>query len=230
MGSANCSCKKDQITEGIIVDTDSRKPKSGFRVVIHKIKDYSPLHPIRVLCALTEEGIVILDENGFKCTFYTSYYQPGKKSISVSDSPDQFTDKAIGNEITFNEEASFARNLQWILDNQSIKRDLYVSFQLLQRNDAQPNDTEMSVDEIVRMSVQSNASVSSFPRNSTSARNSVSKNRLIGWVLFKRNTQKNKIMDGRFTAKFLKPPLVRPPFPAGTALTPTNIKIEFSIN
>src|SRR5690606_20232046 len=113
MGNTGCLCKKDSYNQELVVGDDPRKPKSALHVTIHSLSDYTPIHSIRIQCALTEENIIILDENGFRCTYNTAIHKPPRLSTALESQAQSHSE----NQIIFNESTTFQRDLNWILEN-----------------------------------------------------------------------------------------------------------------
>lgn len=227
MGIVNCKRKDADPSDKTINAHDPCQQNNGLRVTIHSIKDYVPDHPFRITCSVTEEGIIILDEEGFKCSFNTTVHQSSKQSNASSITSIDSLPKSItpSNSIIINESAHFTRNLHWILKNQNVKRNLYLSFQIFQKKDRKK--TEGSLEDLG--ATLDFGEMVSLPTLPNSKSEEPSKPKLIAWILFKLNTADNSIVGGRFTSRMIKPPFIRPPVKKGTMLTPADMRIEFSV-
>lgn len=211
----NCTCEKKP-TELEAEVKFSNKEKRGVVITIHSVLNYTSKSSFRLGCYITEESVIILDSKGIKCAFYTPVYQD-TRDPGPADS--LYPRELAGNEIFFDFERFVNQDLQYILDNQGFKRNLYLIFQTLELSEMNSTERESELGHNEGSSPLS-------ARYKTLANKEF---KITGWAFFQLNNLKRDVQYGKFSAKVYRPPFLKPPYDE-EKLVATNAQIEFSIS
>ena len=118
--------------------TDSGK-KKGLRLIVYRVDNHQARSHLRVMCALLEEGNLVLDDNGLPVLFNTSVHNPLELRpeyrqnlaenfiIPLTTANPEYNgmnNKAKGKDIIFQEEYRIWRNLRAMWKKN--KKDLWI--------------------------------------------------------------------------------------------------------
>ena len=119
-----------------------------------------------------------------------------------------------GQDILFNEDHIFFRDIPHMLQYQDTRRDIYLNIQVMEK----PEPTGVQTD---------NTTVSYRHQDDTANFGNMEYN-LYGWYLFKVNSSDNEILSGRFTRALFAPPMRKPPLNTEKVST-MDSQIDFTV-
>lgn len=194
--------------------------RKGIYLIIHQVKNHVARSHMKVAAALFEEVQLVLDERGRQCAFNTTIHNPldlnakGNKSFLNNSMEVGMSNKASGQDIIFNEDHSFLRDIPLMLKTQKKRRDVYLNLQVVEK----PEPTNIQT---------TNASIAYKTQDQTANYGNMEFD-LFGWYLMKVNDAEGNIISGKFTRPLYKPPLRKPPLDT-EKVEQMETEIEFTI-
>lgn len=194
--------------------------RKGIHLIIHQVKNHVARSHLKVAAAIFEESQLVLDERGRQCAFNTSVHNPldlntkSNRNLSNISMDKSMSNKAQGQDIIFNEDKVFLRDIPLMLKTQKIKRDVYLNIQVLEK--PEPVNVQTT-----------NASISYRKQNETANYGNM-EFELLGWYLIKINTGDGDVLSGKFCRQLFAPPLRKPPLDTQKVQN-MDVEIEFTL-
>lgn len=203
------------------LDTTVNKPweKKALQFVIHAIRGHVARSHLKISCALYEEDIIVIDDDGQRCVYNTTTHNPldiTKKdlSMSVASGASKMSNKAQGQDIIFKEDHTFKKDLNKLITKNFGKKDYYLMFQVLEK----PEPIKIQTDsQTISYKVSETANYGGMEFE------------LYGWFLFKLNKAEGGVNVGKFMRKMFAPGLRKPPLDMSKIKT-IESDLEFGIN
>ena len=201
----------------------------GLKLTIIGLRNFKLSSRFKITGGLMEDDKFIIDENARDCVFGTKSkilndlfeYRIDKsgRNLDIKESENIDDPITVEENIVFNEEFYFLRNLPGLIIMKQNNFNLFLVIQIIGFDDNASQKKNSKFRETLDEEISKKNSLSS-QKNKKESFNFVS------WYVMKLNRQDGTIIEGKFLETLYKPPMIKPPY-EGKKLLQSGAKIEF---